>query len=91
MIGRNGGRFFVHGKKAWFLQHQKDIYVRKSQEDHYRSRAAYKLLEIEEKFHVLGKNVLDLGCAPGSWCQVTRKSADKVVGVDLLEVIYPFK
>jgi 23S rRNA (uridine2552-2'-O)-methyltransferase len=52
----------------------------------YRARAAYKLLDIDEKFHVLksGQSVVDLGCAPGSWCQIAAKRGCKVVGIDLL-------
>ena len=52
----------------------------------YRSRAAYKLLEIQGRFHLIrdGDNVLDLGAAPGSWLQVARSlSGGKVVGIDL--------
>ncbi|MCX6688786.1 MAG: RlmE family RNA methyltransferase [Methanoregula sp.] len=61
------------------------VYMRAKYEG-YRSRAAYKLLEIQEKFHIIRRddNVVDLGAAPGSWLQVLRTLTDgKVLGVDL--------
>jgi 23S rRNA (uridine2552-2'-O)-methyltransferase len=65
-----------------------DPYVRRAQAEGYRARAAYKLLELDERFHLLkpATRILDLGCAPGSWCQVARKVQPKarVVGIDLL-------
>ena len=50
----------------WIQRHLNDEYVRKSKVDGYRSRSSYKLLEIDQKFKILGKckNILDLGCAP---------------------------
>ncbi|MBI1309193.1 MAG: methyltransferase domain-containing protein [Proteobacteria bacterium] len=74
--------------QAWVRRQLADPYVQKAQAEGYRARAAYKLLEIDEKFHVLDgrKVVADLGCAPGSWCQIAaRRGAAKVVGIDLLE------
>lgn len=76
--------------KEWVKRQLRDPYVIKAHAEGYRARAAYKLLEIDEKFHVLksGGNVVDLGCAPGSWCQIAAKrnkgSGGKVVGIDLL-------
>ncbi len=72
--------------KEWVKRQLRDPYVLKAQAEGYRARAAYKLLEIDEKFHVLkrGGNVVDLGCAPGSWCQIAAKRGCKVVGIDLL-------
>ncbi|MCH9753666.1 MAG: RlmE family RNA methyltransferase [Alphaproteobacteria bacterium] len=73
----------------WLQRHFNDPYVVQSKKDGYRSRAAYKLLEIDTKFKVFRKNdvVLDLGAAPGSWAQVAQeKGASQVIGIDLLEV-----
>ena len=73
----------------WLQRHFNDPYVIRSKREGYRSRAAYKLLEIDEKFHLFKKQdiVLDLGAAPGSWAQVAlKKGAAKVIGVDLLHI-----
>ena len=58
--------------KEWLFRHNKDIYVRNAKKEGYLSRAAYKLIEIENKFKILlnSKNILELGSAPGSWSQV---------------------
>ncbi|OYW13113.1 MAG: rRNA methyltransferase, partial [Rhodospirillales bacterium 12-54-5] len=68
-----------------------DPYVAKARAAGYRSRAAFKLLELNEKFHLLapGMRVVDLGCAPGGWAQVAVAAVGEkghVVGCDLLEV-----
>ncbi len=73
----------------WMQRHLNDVYVKKAQQDGYRSRAAYKLLEIQEKeqFIQSGMNVVDLGCAPGGWCQVVKQlvgKKGKVIGLDIL-------
>ncbi len=68
---------------------QKDHYYRKAKEEGYRARSAYKLLQINEKFHIIkkGDSAVDLGAAPGGWLQVARKlSGGKIVGVDLEEI-----
>ena len=75
--------------KAWIHAHVNDPYVQRAQADGYRARAAYKLLEIDARDHLLkpGSVVVDLGAAPGSWCQVAvqRCGRDgKVFAVDLL-------
>src|SRR3954469_293679 len=77
--------------KAWLRRHVTDPYVRKSREDGYRSRAAYKLIEFDqrEKLFRPGALVVDLGAAPGSWSQVAAgkvKPGGKVIAVDLLEI-----
>ena len=66
-----------------------DPYVAKAKQDGYRSRAAYKLIEIQDKFAIFDKNsvVLDLGAAPGGWSQVVSKIAKKVVAIDLLDML----
>ena len=72
----------------WLERQLNDPYVRRAKADGYRSRAAYKLLELDERFALLKgvKTVIDLGIAPGGWSQVVRKLAPKasVVGIDLL-------
>jgi 23S rRNA (uridine2552-2'-O)-methyltransferase len=75
--------------KAWLRRHVTDAYVRRAKEAGYRSRAAFKLLEIDRKDRILrpGMRVLDLGAAPGGWSQVAAERVQpggKVVAVDLL-------
>lgn len=70
-------------------EHVTDPYVKKAQLDGYRSRAAYKLLEINKRDHLLrpGMTVVDLGAAPGSWCQLAvqmMKQQGRVLAIDLL-------
>ena len=78
-------------KKAWMQRHLKDGFVKKSQQDGFFSRAAYKLLEIHEKVNLFKPNmlVLDLGAAPGSWSQVASKfikPKGKIIALDLLNL-----
>ena len=72
----------------WLERQLNDPYVRKAKAEGYRSRAAYKLLELDERFNLLRgvKAVVDLGIAPGGWSQVVRRRAPgaKVAGIDLL-------
>jgi 23S rRNA (uridine2552-2'-O)-methyltransferase len=72
----------------WLERHLNDRFVQGAREQGYRSRAAYKLLELDRKFALLapGRRVLDLGSAPGGWLQVAAARGARVVGVDLLEV-----
>lgn len=75
--------------QLWLQRQLNDPYVARSKAEGYRSRAAYKLLELDEKFSLLedGARVVDLGAAPGGWCQAAlRKGARRVVGVDCLPV-----
>lgn len=77
--------------RAWMHEHVTDPYVKMAQQDAYRSRAAYKLLEIDKRDHLLrpGMTVVDLGAAPGSWCQVAvqkMKRQGRVLAIDLLPV-----
>lgn len=75
--------------KLWIERQINDPYVREAQIQGYRSRAAFKLSELDDKFHLLSKNALivDLGCAPGGWVQVAvERGARRVVGIDILEV-----
>lgn len=72
----------------WLTRQLNDPYVRQAKADGWRSRAAYKLIELDEKYALLrkAKRVVDLGIAPGGWSQVVRKKAPAamVVGIDLL-------
>lgn len=84
----------------WLQRQLNDPYVKRAQTDGYRGRAAYKILELDERFRFLvpGARVVDLGCAPGGWCQVAvprvnalgekaGKAQGYVLGVDLQEVV----
>ncbi|WP_324828528.1 RlmE family RNA methyltransferase [Qipengyuania zhejiangensis] len=74
----------------WLQRQLNDPYVKQAKAEGYRSRAAYKLSELDDKFGLLKgvTRVVDLGIAPGGWSQIVRKRAPKaiVVGIDLLEV-----
>ena len=76
--------------KNWINKQRRDIYVRQSKVEGYRSRAVYKLKEINEKFKFLKNNisVIDLGAAPGSWSEfISRKFKNiKLVAIDLKEL-----
>ena len=72
----------------WLERQLNDPYVRRAKAENYRSRAAYKLLELDDRFGLLRgvESVVDLGIAPGGWSQVVRRRSPqaKVVGIDLL-------
>lgn len=74
--------------KNWVRRQLNDPYVARARAEGYRARAAYKLIELDEKFHFLkrGQRVIDLGAAPGGWAQVAVLRGAKVVGVDLLPI-----
>ena len=76
--------------KNWIKKQNRDIFVRQSKVEGYRSRAVYKLIEINEKFKVLknGISLVDLGAAPGSWSQHISKSYKniKLLSIDLNEM-----
>jgi len=81
----------ANNSKNWIKGHVKDPFVIQAQKDGYRSRAAYKLIEIDKKYKIIksGITAVDLGAAPGGWSQVLSKKIGlkgKVVGIDLLEV-----
>lgn len=75
---------------AWIQRQAADPYVARAQRDGYRARAAYKLIEMNEKFHFLknGQVVVDLGAAPGSWSQYIAREfpKSKIFAMDLLEI-----
>lgn len=73
--------------QKWLQRQLNDPYVRAAKEQGWRSRAAFKLIELDDRFHLIGKGakVVDLGAAPGGWAQVAvRRGAAMVAGVDLL-------
>jgi len=76
--------------KNWIIKQKRDIYVKQSKIEGYRSRAVYKLQEINEKFKILknGIQLVDLGAAPGSWSQFVSKNFknSKIVSIDLKEM-----
>ena len=77
--------------KEWLRRHVTDHYVRKARQEGYRSRAAYKLVELDEKHSLFkpGMTVLDLGAAPGGWSQVAAQKVmpgGRVIAVDILQV-----
>jgi 23S rRNA (uridine2552-2'-O)-methyltransferase len=98
---RTGGKRKL-SSKLWLERQLNDPYVAQAKRDGYRSRAAYKLIEIDDKYHVLkpGMTVVDLGAAPGGWSQIAArrvgadggkgkdndKNKGKVVAIDLLEM-----
>jgi 23S rRNA (uridine2552-2'-O)-methyltransferase len=73
----------------WLERQLNDPYVKRAKAENYRSRAAYKLIELDEKFGLLKgvRSVIDLGIAPGGWSQVVRRKVPQaaVVGIDLLQ------
>ena len=80
-----------HSSKQWLRRHVNDPYVKRSKQEGYRSRSAYKLLEIDERDRILraGQVVVDLGSAPGGWSQVAAAKAGpqgRVIAIDLLEM-----
>ncbi len=87
----------IHRRKSkqWLQERKQDRYFLMAKRNNYRSRSAYKLLEIINKFHIMKKGdyVLDLGAAPGGWTQVARKSVGEkgiIVALDTKK-ISPFK
>ncbi len=75
--------------QAWLERQINDPFVTEAKAKGYRSRAAFKLSEIDDRFHIInrGARVIDLGCAPGGWLQIAlARGATAVVGVDLLPV-----
>jgi 23S rRNA (uridine2552-2'-O)-methyltransferase len=80
-----------NSSQIWLNRQLNDPYVAKAKKDGYRSRAAYKLLEIDEQFKIFkpGQKVVDLGAAPGGWLQVAQKLVGqngRIVGIDLLPI-----
>ena len=76
--------------KDWLNRHKRDFYVKKAKKQGYLSRAAYKLIEIENKFHFIAnsKKILELGAAPGGWSQVALEINPKIeiTAIDILDL-----
>jgi 23S rRNA (uridine2552-2'-O)-methyltransferase len=77
--------------KAWMTEHVNDPYVKRAKQEGYRSRASYKLMEIDGRDHLFkaGMTVVDLGAAPGGWSQLAAQKLGgrgKVIALDLLEM-----
>src|ERR1700741_536054 len=80
--------------RQWLQRHINDPYVQRAQLEGYRARAAFKLLEIDEKHHILkgARRIIDLGAAPGSWSQIAAKGKGsterdvRVAAIDFLEM-----
>jgi 23S rRNA (uridine2552-2'-O)-methyltransferase len=75
----------------WLQRQLNDPYVAQAKKDGWRSRAAYKLIEMDDRYHLLkpGQKIVDLGAAPGGWSQVAAKkvgSKGRVIGIDLLDI-----
>lgn len=75
----------------WHKAHEKDAYVKQARKEGYRGRAAYKLMELNDKYHLIkpGALVVDLGAAPGSWSQVASNvvgQAGEVLAIDILPI-----
>jgi 23S rRNA (uridine2552-2'-O)-methyltransferase len=87
-------RGLKESSRRWLERHMNDPYVQRSKAEGYRSRAAYKLIEIDERYKVLkpGMRIVDLGAAPGGWCQVAARilgaSDDRplIAAIDYLDV-----
>jgi 23S rRNA (uridine2552-2'-O)-methyltransferase len=81
----------TNSSRNWLVRQLKDPYVMQARDLGYRSRAAFKLIEIDEKYKIFTKNqmVIDLGCAPGGWLQVVTKRVKNgtIIGVDLNEIL----
>ncbi len=83
-----------HSSQLWLQRQLNDPYVKKAKELGYRSRAAFKLEEMDDRYGFLkpGQRLVDLGCAPGGWCQIAAKrigleqGKGRIVGIDLLPV-----
>jgi 23S rRNA (uridine2552-2'-O)-methyltransferase len=77
--------------KAWMHEHVNDEYVKRAQKEGYRARAAYKLLEIDDKDKLIkpGMTIVDLGATPGSWSQVVTqrlKGNGRIIALDILDM-----
>jgi 23S rRNA (uridine2552-2'-O)-methyltransferase len=89
MLNPSGKRH--KSNQVWLDEHVNDPFVQKAKLDGYRSRAAYKLIEIDAKDRLIkaGSVIVDLGSAPGSWCQVAAQkigNKGKIIAVDLLDM-----
>ena len=83
------GRKMKTSSKRWLERQINDQYVDEAKKQGYRARSAFKLIELDEKAHILkkGMKIVDLGAAPGGWCQVAvEKGCSKIIAIDLLAI-----
>lgn len=75
--------------KRWLAEHESDPYVQRARAEGWRSRAVFKLAELDERDHLLrsGITIVDLGAAPGGWCQYVRRRLGDAVGVFALDIL----
>lgn len=93
-VSLKNARKHSHSSQLWLRRQLNDPYVKRAKDAGYRSRAAFKLVEIDDKAKFLkpGQRLIDLGCAPGGWCQVAaeriglKQGKGRIVGIDLLAV-----
>jgi 23S rRNA (uridine2552-2'-O)-methyltransferase len=91
MARLKGDKRRTPSSRAWLERQISDPYVARARREGYRSRAAYKLAEIDDKFHLLkkGARVVDLGAAPGGWSEVVSRrigAGGRVVAIDILDM-----
>jgi 23S rRNA (uridine2552-2'-O)-methyltransferase len=91
MARLKGGKRRTPSSRAWLERQIRDPYVARARREGYRSRAAYKLAEIDDRFHLLkpGARVIDLGAAPGGWSEVAAKrvgTGGRVIALDILDL-----
>ena len=91
MARLKGDKRRTPSSRAWLQRQIRDPYVARAKREGYRSRAAYKLAEIDDKFHLLknGARVVDLGAAPGGWSEIAARrigAGGKVVALDVLDM-----
>lgn len=80
-----------NSSNRWLQRQLNDPYVQEAKKLNYRSRAAFKIIDIDNKYNLLkpGMNIVDLGCAPGGWSQICTQKVGKkgsVIGIDLIEI-----
>ena len=83
------GKFSASSRK-WLIRQRNDPYVKRAVEQGYRSRAAYELIEIDDKLHLIrgARKIIDIGAAPGGWSQVLAQRSDdtaKIAAIDILQ------
>lgn len=90
MIQLKNGKKRTNSSRAWLTRQLNDPFVARAKADGYRSRSAFKLKEIDQKFRILnpGQVVVDLGCAPGGWLQVVARQVTNgvILGVDIQNI-----
>src|SRR5690554_3632624 len=74
---------------AWLKEHVDDVWVKKAQQDGYRTRASYKLIELDEKDQLIkqGMTIIDLGAAPGGWLQVVARKTNGIIVIIASEIL----